>query len=62
MKTIRYNLTKTYRISQLSNNRYISIWGFFLKKIKKFHLFIEELYARLYHLYARNIEFVSILK
>ena len=62
MKTIRCNLTKHVGFSQLSQNHYISIWGYFLKNFKKFHRFIEELYARLYHWYVRSIEFVSILK
>ena len=32
-------------------NHYIRIWGYFLKEFKKFQLFIEELYTRLYHWY-----------
>ena len=52
MKTIRCNFKQKHvRFSQLSQNHYIRILGYFLKKFKKFHLFIEELYARLYHWY-----------
>ena len=45
--------------SQLSQNCYIRIWGYFFKNFKKFHLFIEELYPRLYHLYM--FEALSLL-
>ena len=62
MKTNRCNLIKTRRFSQLSQNHYISIWGYFLKIFKKFHRFIKELYARLYHWYVRSIEFASIIR
>ena len=62
MKTIRRNLTKHVGFLQLSQNHFISIWGYFLKILKKFHRFIEELYARLYHWYVQSIQFVSILK
>ena len=48
MKTIRCNLKKHVEFSQ---NHHIRIRGYFLKNIKKFHLFVEELYARLYHWY-----------
>ena len=37
--------------SQLSQNHYVRIWGYFLKKFKKFHLVFEELYACLYDWY-----------
>ena len=42
MKTIRCNLKKQVGFSQLSQNHYVRIWGYFLKNFKKFHLFIEE--------------------
>ena len=62
MKTIRCNLTKAFRFLQFSQNHYIRIWRYFLKKFKTFHPFIEELYARLISfVYVRSIEFVSIL-
>ena len=61
MKTIRCNLTKACRMFATfteSLNKYMGI----LQNFKKFHRFIKELYARLYHCYVRSIEFVSILK
>ena len=61
MKTMRCNLTKACRISQPSQNHYKRIWGYFLTNLKKFHLFIEELYAvHITGIYSK-IEFVSIL-
>ena len=53
MKTIRCNLTKACQIFTNSTEPlyYIRILGYFLKILKKFHLFIEELYACLYNWY-----------
>ena len=62
MKTIRCKLTKTCRIFANFTESFYSLWVYFLKFFKKFHRFIEELYARLYHWYVRSIEFVSILR
>ena len=45
--------------SQLSQNHYITIWGYFLRNFKKIHLLIEELYTRLYHWYM--FEALSLL-
>ena len=59
MKTIRCNYQKHVRFLQLSQNHYIRISGYFHKHFKKFHLFIEELYARLYHRYM--FEALSLL-
>ena len=59
MKTICCNLTKASRIFATFKNHYIRILGYFLKSFKKFHLFIEELYARLYHWYM--FEALSLL-
>ena len=59
VKTIRCYLTKHVGFSQLSQNHYIRIWGYFLKSFKTFVLFIEELYARLYHWYM--FEALSLL-
>ena len=59
MKTIRSNLTKHVGFSQLSQNHKISELGYFLKNFKKFHLFIKELYALLYHWYM--FEALSLL-
>ena len=63
MKTIRCSLKKHVGFSQLSQNHYIRIWVYFIKKFKKFHLFIEELIIRssISLVYVRSIEFVSIL-
>ena len=59
VKTIRYNLTKSCWIFVFPQNHYIRIWGYFLKSLKKFRLFIEELYTRLYHWYM--FEALSLL-
>ena len=46
MKKIRCNLTKKHvGFSQLSQNHYISILGYFLLIFKKFNRFIEEFYV-----------------
>ena len=52
VNTIRCNLTKHIGFSQLLQNHYISVWGYF----------VEELYARLNHWYVRSIDFVSTFK
>ena len=63
MNTTRCNLIKKIvGFSQFSQNPYISIWGYFFENLKKFHWFIEELYARRNHWYVRNIKFASIIK
>ena len=62
MKTIQSKKQKHIGLSQLSQNHFISIWGYFLENFKTFHRFIEEKFAHLYQWYVRNIEFVSILK
>ena len=62
MKMIRCNLTKTCRIFATVPESLYKYVGYFLKKFKKFHRFIEKLYARPYHWYVRSIEFVSILR
>ena len=51
MKTIRCNLTKAFRIFATFIESLYKTMVILLKKIKKFHLFIEELYARLDHWY-----------
>ena len=51
MKTTRCNLTKSLSDFHNFHRIIIRILGYFLKNFKKFHMFIEELYARLYHWY-----------
>ena len=51
VKTTCCNLQKDVGFSQLSQNQYVRIWGYFLKNFKKYLLFIEELYAPLDHWY-----------
>ena len=60
MKTIRCNLTKAYRVFTTFTESLSKNMGILLKKFKKFHLFVEELYASLYHWYMLEA-FVSIL-
>ena len=50
---------KHVRFLQLSQNQYVRTWEYFLKNFKKFHLFIEEVYARLYQWYM--FEALSLL-
>ena len=59
VKTNRYNLTKTCRIFETFTESLYKLMGYFLKNFKKFHLFIEELYTRLYHWYM--FEALSLL-
>ena len=63
MKTIHCNLTKACQIFATFTESLYKNMGILPKKIKTFHLFIEELFARLCHcmVYVRSIEFVSIL-
>ena len=56
MKTIRCNLTKACRIFATFTEFYIKIWSYFLKNFKKFYLFIDDLYARLYQWYIFEAE------
>ena len=51
MKPIRYNLTKACRIFALFTESLYKNMGILPLNFKKFHLFIEELYTRLYHQY-----------
>ena len=59
MKTICCNFTKACRIFATFTESLYKNMGYFLKNFKKFHLFIEELYARLYHWYI--FETLSLL-
>ena len=61
MKTSHYILTKACRIFATFTESLCKNMGILPKNFKKFHLFIEGLYIRLYHCYVRSIEFVSIL-
>ena len=59
MKTIRCNLTKACRIFATFTEllyKNMRIWRYFFKKFKKFHLFIDELYARLFQWYIFEAE------
>ena len=63
MKTIRCNLTKACQILETFTESLFKKMGILPKNFKKFHLFIEEFYARLYHCYMfKSNEFVSILR
>ena len=51
MKPIRYNLTKACRIFVFFTESLYKNMGILPLNFKKFRLFIEELYTRLYHRY-----------
>ena len=60
MKTIRCNLTKACQIFAFFTESLCKNMGIYsLQNFKKFHLFFEELYARLYHWYM--FEAMSVL-
>ena len=49
MKTIRCNFTKACQNFAIFTESFYKNMGISLKILKKFHPFIEEIYARLYH-------------
>ena len=55
MKTIRGNLAKAGRILPIFTESLYKNMGYFLKNSKKFHPFIEEIYARLYRWYMFKV-------
>ena len=62
MKRISFNLTKACLIfATFTESLYKNMGIYFLQNFKKFHLFIEELYARLSLVYVQSIKCVSIL-
>ena len=56
MKTIRCNLTKACRVFATFTELLYKNMGILLKNFKKFHLFIDELYARLYQWFIFEAE------